>query len=289
MNSALVSIHDLNDPRLDDYRAVTDAELLGRRGLFMAEGRFVVRTLLNSVLYRPKSILLTPAALESLRDVIGSGGGGKDGSPIAPCPVFTVSPDLMNEVAGFHIHRGCLAAGERPARLDAGRLLASLAPGPATVVVLEGLLNHDNVGGVFRNAAAFGARAVLLTPGCVDPLYRKAIRVSMGAALQVPFAHLEGGAAWRQWASLLREHGFHVVAMTPGEDAIDIREFSSRRAAPERVALLLGSEGPGLTGEALACADLRVRIAIAPEVDSLNVAAASAIALHAFPVPGRVG
>lgn len=268
----IVRLEDPDDPRLDDYRNLTDASLRHDRGVFIAEGRLVVRTLLSASRYRPRSLLLTDAAMESLRDVVPPEDG-------AGPPVYIIGQDAMNRVAGFNIHRGCLAAGERGRDLSPADVLHASAG--RTIVVIEGVNNHDNIGGVFRNAAAFGAGGVLLDRGCVDPLYRKAIRVSMGGVLRVPFACFDQ-PEWGPRLAPLRAAGYAVLALTPGPDAINIREFGSTRPLPERVALMLGAEGEGLSKHALAAADARVRISIVECIDSLNVAAAAGIALHWF-------
>jgi tRNA G18 (ribose-2'-O)-methylase SpoU len=254
----VVPISTSADPRLDDYRNIPDPELLRERGIFIAEGRQVVRRLLESARFRTRSLLLTPAAQASLIDVLPGA---------SELPVYLVEQYVMNEVSGFNIHRGCLAVGERPEPLpwrDAVR-------DATLVVVLERVSNADNVGGIFRNAAAFGADAVLLGPGCTDPLYRKAIRTSMAAALRVPFGTLDD---WPADLERLRELGFTLVALTPN--------VSQRLcvAHPSRAAFLLGHEGDGLSREALDRADIRARIQIADEVDSLNVATAAAIAMY---------
>lgn len=262
-------IQSIDDPRTADYRDVRDADLMGRRGLFMAEGRLVVRTLLTDSRFRARSVLVTEPALESLR-------GALEASEHRPT-VYLADQAVLNGIAGLDVHRGCLAAGERGEPLTAQQALASAGSGPAMVVAMESLSNHDNVGGVFRNALAFGASAVLLGPHCCDPLYRKAIRVSMGAALRVPFAR---GGDWPEVVGALRDAGFVTVALTPAPGALDLDALARSAERPRRVALLLGAEGPGLSDEAMRAADLCVRIAIASGVDSLNVATASGIAMH---------
>lgn len=272
-------IESLEDPRVADYRNIRDADLMGRRGLFMAEGRLVVRTLLTQSGFRARSVLVTEPALESLRDALVPGSGGP--------PVYLADQGLLNEIAGLDVHRGCLAAGDRGAPLSVAEALQKAGSGAAMVLALEDLTNHDNVGGLFRNALAFGAGAVVLGPRCCDPLYRKSIRVSMGAALRVPFAR---GEDWSQIAGALREAGFVTVALTPGADASDLDALASGAERPRRVAVLVGAEGPGLSAEALRAADLRVRIAMAPGVDSLNVATAAGIAMHRLaPTLGGAG
>lgn len=274
-------IDDIADPRLDDYRNLTDGHLRDHRGVFIAEGRLIVRTLLAGSRFRPRSVLVTGAAFESLRDLIDP----LDQSAPADGPrVFLSGQKVVDAVAGFHVHRGCLAVAERGNPPTVEDLLGTIPSTPSVVVVLEDLLNHDNVGAVFRNASAFGlasSGAVLLSAGCVDPLYRKAVRVSMGGVLRVPFARF-APAQWPGGLRLLKNKGYTVMALTPSKDALDIREFGAERPIPDRLALLIGAEGPGLTDDALAASDIRVRIPIAPGVDSLNAATACGIALHRF-------
>jgi tRNA G18 (ribose-2'-O)-methylase SpoU len=263
----IVHVASIDDPCLNDYRNVPDPELLRSHGVFVAEGRHVVRRLLTQSRYKTRSLLLTPAAAESLADLLPR---------LDTIPVFTVSQEAMNAITGFNIHRGCLAIGERlplPA-------WTSLARGARRLVVLEHVSNADNVGGIFRNAAAFGVDAVLLGPSCTDPLYRKAIRTSMGAALQIPFATID---EWPDDLRRLRAGGLHLVALTPAPEAQAIEALGP----PDRAALLMGHEGHGLSAAALALADLRVRIPMAAGIDSLNVATAAAIALYAL-TPNRL-
>lgn len=271
-------IDSLEDPRVADYRNIRDGDLLGRRGLFMAEGRLVVRTLLCAPGFRTRSVLLTESALEALSDALDPAGAGPR--------VFVADQAMLNDIAGLDVHRGCLAAGERGEPTPVARLLDHLDPGPSMVVVMEDLSNHDNVGGVFRNALAFGAEGVLLGPRCCDPLYRKSIRVSMGAALRVPFAR---GREWAEVVTALRAAGYTLLALTPDSAAVDIDLLANDNARPRRLALLLGAEGSGLSAGALEGADMRVRIPIAPTVDSLNVATAAGIAMHRLTPGARVG
>ena len=192
--------------------------------------------------------------------------------------VFLVEQGAIEALTGFNIHRGCLAIGERPARTSVGELLARL-PGASRLVVLERIANADNMGGIFRNAAAFGTGGVVLGPGCCDPLYRKAIRVSMGAALRVPFCD---AGDWGADLERLRASSFAVAALVTDEHAEDIARYASAFPPDGRLALMAGSEGAGLTPEALGHADVALRIPMAPGVDSLNVATAVGIALHRF-------
>ena len=258
----IVHVASLDDPRLEDYRNVPDPELLRRRGVFVAEGRHVVRRLLTESRYTARSLLLTPAAADGLADL---------SSRLDGVPVFVVSQAAMNAITGFNIHRGCLAIGERPPLPP----WQSLARDARRLVVLERVSNADNVGGIFRNAAAFGVDAVLLGPSCTDPLYRKAIRTSMGAALRLPFAAMED---WPLDLHRLKAQGFRLMALTPSADARALDDIDASTAT----ALLVGHEGTGLSDDALAAADVRVRIPMAPGVDSLNVATAAAIALYAL-------
>lgn len=260
-----------NDPRLDDYRVLKEGDLLRRRGVFIAEGRLVVERLLEpSCRFGVKSALATPRALEALAPALER--CGRD------APVFVMPKEQMEAVMGFAFHRGVVAAGLVGDALTveeaAGRALA--AGGERTMLVaLEDLVDTDNVGSIFRSAAALGAGGVVLSPRCADPLYRKAIRTSMGHALRIPFARAR---AWPDELRRLRELGFVIAAMTPGEGSVDIGEFA--RTAGDRVAVLVGAEGDGLSGAALAAADARVRIPMSPGADSLNVATACAIALQ---------
>jgi tRNA G18 (ribose-2'-O)-methylase SpoU len=215
-------------------------------------------------------VLLTENAFSALADVIEP--------RLADLPVFLVEQGAIEALTGFNIHRGCLAIGERTARAKVGDLLFRL-PAARRLVVLERVANADNMGGIFRNAAAFAADAVVLGPGCCDPLYRKAVRVSMGAALRVPFCD---AGDWGADLERLRASGFTVAALVTGEDASDIARYASAFPAGDRLALMAGSEGAGLTSEALAHADAALRIPMAPGVDSLNVATAVGIALHRF-------
>lgn len=257
----------LEDERLADYRDIREADRVGRQGVFLAEGEVVVRVMARRGRFPIRSLFLAESRVEALADAIAALPPG--------VPVYTGPQAVMNGVVGFDIHRGILAAGDCGPGLDAGELLASLGPGPARVVVLEDILNHDNVGGILRNAAAFGVGAVLLVGATCDPLYRKAIRVSVGASLFVPFARV---ASASEALSRLRAAGFVSLALTPGVDSVDLRALGS----VPRAALLLGSEGPGLSAAALAGAERRVHVAMAPGFDSLNVATTSGIALHAL-------
>ena len=252
-----------DDPRIADYRNVPDPELLTSRGVFVAEGRHVVRRLLTESRFRTRSLLLTAAALDALRDLVAG---------VPDLPVFVVDQSAMHEITGFNIHRGCLAIGERPEPVP----WTDLVRNAHRIVVLEGVANADNVGGIFRNAAAFGADALIFGPSCADPLYRKTIRTSMGSALRVPFAAM---ADWPADLIRLRDRGFSVVALTPEAGAAPLGSCLPA-LREQRVALLLGHEGDGLSAGAVAAANFRARIPTSDAVDSLNVASAAAIALY---------
>lgn len=245
-----------DDERLADYRHLKDVTAR-REGVVLAEGELVVRSLLRSAL-TVRSVFLTPTRFEALADALAE----------VAVPVYVAPLDVLRSVTGFDIHRGAIAAADRPASAVA----AALLEGARRVVVLEGVNDAENLGSVFRNAAAFGCDAVLLSPTCADPMSRRAVRVSMGNALHVPWARLE---PWPDGLGEVRRAGMSVVALTPGADAAPLA-----RVASERVALLLGAEGPGLSPDALAAADRRARVPMAPGVDSLNVATAAAVALY---------
>jgi tRNA G18 (ribose-2'-O)-methylase SpoU len=256
-------IESLADPRVAEYHNVSNPDALLRGGLFVAEGRLVVRRLLANPRFRTHSVLVTAAAYEGLKDSVDT----------EAVDVFLVDQSTMNGIAGFNMHRGCLALAYRsPASTLADLPLARAH----RVVVLEGVNNPDNVGGIFRSAAAFAADAVVLGPACSDPLYRKSIRTSMAATLAVPFAD---AGAWPEAIAVLRSHGLRVLALTPRADAQPIEDV---RRDLGRIAMLVGSEGEGLSPEALQAADDRVRIRMPGPGDSLNVTVAASIALHWF-------
>ncbi len=267
----IVRIAAVDDPRIADYRQVREADLLGRRGAFVAEGAVVLRVLVERGRFATRSVLLAEPRVPSFAPLLARLADD--------VPIFVAPPALMNEVAGFRIHRGILAVGERGDPLPPAEILDAARPGPRLLVALEALTNHDNVGGVFRNAAAFGIDGVLLDDRCCDPLYRKAIRVSVGGALCVPFARAGSSA---ELLAALRGAGFVTVALTPRADAVEIGELARALtvARAPRLALLLGTEGPGLSAALLDGADHAARIAMAAGFDSLNVATACGVALH---------
>jgi tRNA G18 (ribose-2'-O)-methylase SpoU len=252
-----------DDPRLAPYAMVGNAAWLRSQGLFVAEGRLVVERLIEAGCCAIHSVLVTPAARRAL-------GGALDRLESG---VWICSQDTLRHVTGFDFHRGCLALAWRPAPIAIDPWLQ----GDHVLLALEGVGNPDNVGGLFRTAAAFAAGGVLVTASTADPLYRKSVRTSMGTVLRVPWAAAE---PWPSVLTTLRSHGYRVAALTPQADAMPIDRFASHDY--RRVVLLVGAEGAGLTDEALAAADHRVRIPIAAGIDSLNVTVAAGIALHAL-------
>ncbi|MCM2390464.1 TrmH family RNA methyltransferase [Streptomyces albipurpureus] len=261
----LITVDDPDDPRLSDYTGLTDVELRRKRepaeGLFIAEGEKVIRRAKDAG-YEMRSMLLTAKWVDVMRDVIDE----------LPAPVYAVSPDLAERVTGYHVHRGALASMRRKPLPTAEEVLTRAR----RVVVMESVNDHTNIGAIFRSAAALGMDAVLLSPDCADPLYRRSVKVSMGAVFSVPYARLD---TWPRSLHTVREAGFKLLALTPDEKATAIDQ-----AAPhllERVALMLGAEGDGLSPRAMAAADERVRIPMAHGVDSLNVGAAAAVAFYA--------
>jgi tRNA G18 (ribose-2'-O)-methylase SpoU len=267
--TGLTEITDPADPRLADYTGLTDVALRSRRepaeGLFMAEGEKVIRRALEAG-YPVRSMMLTPKWADTMRE-IHTGTGA---------PVYLVSPEIAEQVTGYHVHRGALAAMARKPLPTPAELLTGIRGAARRVALFEDIVDHANLGAAFRNAAALGVDAVFLTPRCADPLYRRAVKVSMGAVLQVPWTRL---GSWPQDIELLREHGFVTAALCLSEKSVTMDELADRRH--EKLALLLGTEGDGLSAGALRAADERVRIPMAPGVDSLNVAAASAVAFYA--------
>ncbi|MEO1007888.1 MAG: RNA methyltransferase [Planctomycetota bacterium] len=274
---AWTPVDDLDDPRLVPYRNQKDAWLRVQRnggtglgGRFLAEGEIVAGELLASA-YPVESVLITPTRLETLRPELERLPGGT--------PVFIAERPLAERIVGFDMHRGVLALGRR----TPGPSVAELAESCNALLVLEGLSNHDNIGSLYRSFSALGPprRGVVLAPGCADPLYRKALRVSMGHALRVPTATAD---EWPGDLEVLDGAGFETLALTPEADAIPIADLQLR-SPPARVALMVGAEGPGLSEAAMSACRHRARIPMAPGVDSLNVAVAAAIALAAVCEP----
>jgi len=259
----IVPIHDVDDPRLEPYRNVRERDLVGRDGLFVVEGRVVLEKFVAAHPERLVSVMVASHRVQSLTGLL-------DGLP-AGTLVYAADQAAMDQVVGFPIHRGILALGCRP-EIDAENLLKGL-PAHALIVGLIGISNHDNMGGILRNAAAFGVDAVLLDESCCDPLYRKAIRVSVGAALILPIARVGTAEAL---VGALAASRFETVALSPtgSEDLSDLM-------MNPRTAILFGAEGPGLPASILAQVRT-VRIAMAGGFDSLNVATTSGIVLHSL-------
>ncbi|MGI5177904.1 TrmH family RNA methyltransferase [Dactylosporangium sp. CA-152071] len=255
------TIMDQDDERIGDYRALTDVELRTRweppNGLFIAEGELVLRRALRAG-YRLRSVLIDSKRVGQLDDL-----------PLGDVPVYAGDQATLEAITGFHVHRGVLASFHRKPDLAAADILTTAR----RVAVLEDVNNHTNVGAIFRGAAALGMDAVLLSPSCADPLYRRSVRVSMGEVFAIPYARIE---PWPDGLHAVREAGLTLLAMTPAADAVPIQTLSA--AQRERTALLLGAEGPGLSAKALDASDVRVVIPMRNGVDSLNVAAAAAVA-----------
>lgn len=260
----VIEIDDPADPRLADFRDLSTADRRpdrpGGRGLVIAEGQVVVERLLASP-YPVRGLLGVRRRIEALADQL-------EGVDV---PAYVTAPEVMAACVGFHLNRGVLAAADRAPQPSVAELLATAR----CVAVLEGVGDHENLGSLFRNAAALGISGVLLGAGCADPLYRRSVRVSMGHVLRVPFTDL---APWPAGLSVLQTNGFRVLALSPRADAVSLHDAIGGGG---KIALLLGSEGPGLTEPAMAAADAAVRIPMAGGVDSLNVATAAAIAFYA--------
>jgi tRNA G18 (ribose-2'-O)-methylase SpoU len=260
-------ISDADDPRLADYRALKERHLNAESGRFVAESERVVRRLLASAL-PVHSVLVTPPRLRALEDALEAPDAA--GAPRADVPVYVAAQPVLDAIAGFHVHRGCLAIGERP-------VARALPAGARGVVVLEDLVDVDNLGAIARNAAAFGADALVLSPRCADPFYRKAIRVSLGAVFDLPIVRL---GRWPEDLEILRKLGFSLVAAVLSPTATPLPRFRP----PPRWALLLGAEGPGLSPETVLRCNHSVTIPMSTSngVDSLNVATAAAVLLYAL-------
>lgn len=258
-----------DDERVRDYVGLTDVALRRvlepARGLYLAESVKVIGRALGAG-HQLRSLLLTPRWLTDLADLVQR-------TLAAGAPVYVMDPAVAQEITGYNLHRGALAAMHRP-ELPSVR---AVLEGARRVAVLEDIVDHTNVGAVFRSAAALGVDAVLITPRCADPLYRRSVRVSMGTVFQVPWTRLE---PWPAGMATLREAGFTVAALALREDGVELRELAAD--PPQRLALVLGTEGDGLGERTIAEADLAVRIPMAGGVDSLNVAAASAVAFWAL-------
>lgn len=260
-------ITDLGEPGLTDYSRLTDVAL--RRvsepagGLYIAESTKVIARALEAG-HRPRSVLLHERWLPDLEPLL---------SDFPLVPVYVGEEDLLEQLTGYHLHRGALASMHRPDLIDPMKILSEAR----RVVVLEDIVDHTNVGAIFRSVAGLGADAVLITPRCADPLYRRSVRVSMGTVMQIPWTRIPD---WSDAVPLFHDAGFHLAAFALSDTAVPLDVFA--RDAPPRLALTFGTEGDGLSSSALACADTVVTIPMLSGVDSLNVAAASAVALWAL-------
>ena len=267
----VIDLDGADDPRVAEYSRLTDAALRRRtdaaHGIYLAESSAVVRRALAAG-HHPRSFFLAHRYLDSMADVFAAHPS---------VPVYTGTDEVLEAITGFHLHRGALAAMDRPAPLSPDEVLA----GARRVAVLENVSDHTNLGAIFRSAAGLGVDAILVSPEAADPLYRRSIRVSMGTVFSIPWARVgeadgRGRAAWPAALEQLRAEGFTVAALELSESAVEMDDPALRDH--ERLALVLGAEGPGVTSAALAACDLHVKIPMAPGVDSLNVAAASAVA-----------
>ncbi|PRZ02774.1 tRNA G18 (ribose-2'-O)-methylase SpoU [Isoptericola sp. CG 20/1183] len=269
---AVVRVTDPADPRLRDYTDLTDVKLRTVRepaeGLFMAESSNVIRRALAAG-HRPRSFLMADKWLDSMADVLDAHPG---------TPVYVGDEQVLREITGFHLHRGALAAMHRPELPAVHELVAGARGGAGArrVAVLEDIVDHTNVGAIFRAAAGLGVDAVLVSPRCADPLYRRSVRVSMGTVFQVPWTRLD---TWPGGLHDLQDDGFTVAALALADDAVSLDDLAA--SPPERLALVLGAEGDGLSRGAVEAADQVVTIPMAGAVDSLNVASASAVAFWA--------
>lgn len=262
-------ITDPADPCLADYVGLTDVALRSRsepgRGLFIAESTSVIERALEAGM-RPRSFLMEDRWWGPLQPLLQEAGAGESG----PIPVYLAEREVLESITGFNVHRGALASMHRPPLRDVTELVP--AEGRCLVVVLEDIVDHTNVGAIFRSVAALGADAVLVTPRCADPLYRRSVRVSMGTVFQVPWTRIP---EWPSSADRLCDLGFAVAALALTPEAVSLDAVD----LPERTALVLGTEGDGISARGLEAADLHVRIPMAGGVDSLNVAAAAAVAM----------
>lgn len=271
---SVIEVVDEDDDRLGEYLRLTDVALRSRiepgLGVYLAESMEVIRRAVEAG-HRPRSFLMAGRWLEAMDDVLRHTGAGPHGD----VPVFVADEPLLRSITGFHLHRGAIAAMHRPPLPSLDDVIGR--PGCRVIAILEDLVDHTNVGAIFRSAAALGADAVLVTPRCADPLYRRSVRVSMGTVFQVPWTRLP---SWPESLDAIRGRGFAVVGLDPDPSGVSLADFCASR--PERVALVLGTEGAGLARETSRRLDLGVRIPMAGGVDSLNVAAASAVAFWAL-------
>lgn len=262
----IIPIESLDDPRLAFFTHMTDVALRRQTepesGLYLAESTKVIERVL-AVGHRPHAVLTSPRWLPQLESLVGE----------FDVDVFVGDETTLTELTGFHLHRGAIASMERPEMRPVGEIVRDAK----TVVVLENIVDHTNVGAIFRSVAALGADAVLISPDCADPLYRRSVRVSMATVLQVPWTRLP---EWPAGIDELHEHGFTVAALALSDDSVSLAEFVAE--GHDKVAIVFGSEGYGLTPKTMAKCDRIVRIPMSHGVDSLNVAAASAVTLYAL-------
>ncbi len=273
-----VRIASPDDPRVAEYTNLTDVALRTRvepeHGIYLAESSNVIRRAVAAG-HRVRSFLMAERWLESMEDVVAQ---AREAAGEAEVPVFVAPEEVLREITGFHLHRGAIAAMHRPPLPSVEEVLAGARGGQGArrVVVLEDIVDHTNVGAAIRSAAALGVDAVLVTPRCADPLYRRSVRVSMGTVFQLPWTRIE---PWPAGIGTLRDLGFTVAALALSQDSIPLDELAAD--PPERLALVLGTEGDGLARRTVEGADLVVRIPMDHGVDSLNVAAAGAVAFWA--------
>ena len=261
----VIDITDPADPRVDDFRDLNSVDrrpdLPTGKGLVIAEGVLVAQRMLASR-FTPHGFLGTDRRLSELAEDLTS----------TAAPFYRASAEVMAEVVGFHLNRGVLAAARRPAELTMARVI----DGARTIAVLEGVNDHENLGSIFRNAAGLAVDGIVFGAGCADPLYRRAVRVSMGHALLVPFARAQN---WPAELKELQDNGFRLLALTPNAQARTLAQAMDELTG-QRVAVLVGAEGPGLTETAMRACDARVRIPMSRGTDSLNVATAAALAFY---------
>lgn len=263
----IISLNDSTAPELADYVGMTDVALRRKletdTGLYIAESAKVIERALRAG-HQPRSVLVQPQWLDQAQELLAD---------FPDCPIYLVESEVAQAVAGFEIHRGALAAMHRPELPSLSDVLQECT----RVVILEDIVDHTNVGAIFRAAAGFGVDAVLVSPRCADPLYRRSVRVSMGTVFQVPWTRLP---EWEEAKTILHNAGFHTAALALADDALPLKDFA--RQGHEKIAILMGSEGDGLTRDALGAADSVVTIPMMNGVDSLNVASACAVALYAI-------
>ncbi|WP_027019906.1 TrmH family RNA methyltransferase [Corynebacterium sputi] len=269
-----IRIDDPADPRLDDIRDLNRSDnrpdLPGGKGLVIAEGMLIVPRLLESR-FPTRCVVGTESRLLVLKD--------KHPELLPDVPLYTVTRDTMAAAVGFDMHRGLLAVADRASE----KTVDEVVDGAKTLLILEGVGDHENIGSLFRNAAGMDIDGVLFGAACADPLYRRSVRVSMGHVLRLPFAHLPGTTTtWQRSLDGLKEKGFRIVAMTPGEGSVPLWEaMSDESGAPvEKIAIVVGAEGPGMTEHAMRACDVRARIPMAEGTDSLNVATSAAVGFY---------